>query len=123
MQVMTRKYQEKIRIGENITVTVLKKKGQSIRLGVEAPFNVSVVRGELKETYVKTPKVIEGVDSKNRGKYETFQELLASKEYHTAETVLRSSQFSLKRFYPTQNELERLANGLSKNLNEIKQTY
>lgn len=48
MLVLTRKYQEKIRIGENITITVLRTKGKAVRLGIEAPANVPVVRGELK---------------------------------------------------------------------------
>jgi carbon storage regulator len=48
MLVLTRKYQEKIRIGDNITITVLRTKGKAVRLGIEAPTNVPVVRGELK---------------------------------------------------------------------------
>jgi len=47
MLVLTRKYQEKIRIGNNITITVLRMKGKAVRLGIEAPENVPVVRGEL----------------------------------------------------------------------------
>ncbi|MEX0613485.1 MAG: carbon storage regulator [Pirellulales bacterium] len=47
MLVLTRKYQEKIRIGENITITVLRTKGKAVRLGIEAPANVPVIRGEL----------------------------------------------------------------------------
>ena len=47
MLVLTRKQQEKIRIGDQIVITVLKTKGKSVRLGIEAPAEVSVVRGEL----------------------------------------------------------------------------
>ena len=47
MLVLTRKYQEKIRIGDNITITVLRTKGKAVRLGIEAPNNVPVIRGEL----------------------------------------------------------------------------
>ena len=47
MLVLTRKQNEKIRIGNNITVTVIRMKGKSVRLGIEAPNNVSVLRGEL----------------------------------------------------------------------------
>jgi len=47
MLVLTRKYQEKIRIGNNITITVLRMKGKAVRLGIEAPTNVPVIRGEL----------------------------------------------------------------------------
>ena len=48
MLVLTRKYQEKIRIGNDITITVLRTKGKAVRLGIEAPPNVPVIRGELK---------------------------------------------------------------------------
>jgi carbon storage regulator CsrA len=47
MLVLTRKYQEKIKIGDNITITVLRMKGKAVRLGIEAPDNVPVIRGEL----------------------------------------------------------------------------
>ena len=47
MLVLTRKPQEKIRIGDDIVITVLRMKGKSVRLGIEAPGNVQVLRGEL----------------------------------------------------------------------------
>ena len=47
MLVLTRKLQEKIRVGDEITITILRVKGNSVRIGVEAPRDVRVVRGEL----------------------------------------------------------------------------
>lgn len=47
MLVLTRKPQEKIRIGDNIVITVLRTKGKAVRLGIEAPNDISVLRGEL----------------------------------------------------------------------------
>lgn len=47
MLVLTRKHQEKIRIGDDIVVTVLRTKGKTVRLGIEAPDSVPVLRGEL----------------------------------------------------------------------------
>ncbi|WP_315858771.1 carbon storage regulator CsrA [Blastopirellula sediminis] len=47
MLVLTRKQQEKIQIGDDIVITILKVKGNSIRVGIEAPKDVRVVRGEL----------------------------------------------------------------------------
>lgn len=47
MLVLTRKHQEKIRIGEHITITILKTKGKTVRLGIEAPAEIPVIRGEL----------------------------------------------------------------------------
>ena len=48
MLVLTRKCEEKIRIGRNITITVLRINGKAARLGIEAPSNVTVLRGELR---------------------------------------------------------------------------
>src|SRR3989304_4485633 len=47
MLVLTRKQQEKIRIGDQIVITVLKMKGKAVRLGIEAPAEVPGLRGEL----------------------------------------------------------------------------
>lgn len=47
MLVLTRKPQEKIQIGDDITVTVIKTKGSGVRIGIEAPAEVPVLRGEL----------------------------------------------------------------------------
>ena len=47
MLVLTRKQNEKIRIGDNITITVVRMKGKSVRLGIEAPNDINVLRGEL----------------------------------------------------------------------------
>ena len=47
MLVLSRKQQEKIRIGNDIVITVLRMKGKAVRLGIEAPGEVPVLRGEL----------------------------------------------------------------------------
>ena len=47
MLVVTRKQNEKVRIGDSITITVLRMKGKAVRLGIEAPLDVNVIRGEL----------------------------------------------------------------------------
>jgi carbon storage regulator len=47
MLVLTRKPQEKIQIGDGITITVIRTKGTGVRLGIEAPADVPVLRGEL----------------------------------------------------------------------------
>jgi carbon storage regulator len=49
MLVLTRKPNEKIIIGDNIVITVVEIKGDSIRLGIDAPREVKVYRGELYE--------------------------------------------------------------------------
>lgn len=57
MLVLTRKHQEKIRIGNDITITVLRTKGKAVRLGIEAPAEVPVIRGEL--SFEMAPPAIE----------------------------------------------------------------
>ena len=47
MLVLTRKLNQEILIGENVKITVLKVKGNTVRLGIEAPREVRIVRGEL----------------------------------------------------------------------------
>jgi carbon storage regulator CsrA len=48
MLVLTRKQKECIKIGDSITITILRIQGQAVRVGIEAPKEVRVVRGELK---------------------------------------------------------------------------
>jgi carbon storage regulator CsrA len=47
MLVLSRKQQEQIKIGDQITVTIVRVKGNTVRVGIEAPRDVRVIRGEL----------------------------------------------------------------------------
>ncbi len=47
MLVLTRKVNEKIRIGSDIWITVIRVQGRSVRIGIEAPAEVPIVRAEL----------------------------------------------------------------------------
>jgi len=49
MLALTRKAGERIVIGDNIVVTVVNIKGDSVRLAIEAPKTVKVYRGEIYE--------------------------------------------------------------------------
>jgi carbon storage regulator CsrA len=53
MLVLTRKTQEQIQIGNNITITILRVKGQSVQIGIEAPREVRVLRSELQTDVVE----------------------------------------------------------------------
>lgn len=48
MLVLTRKLDESIRIGDDIRITVLRVKGNTVRIGIEAPKQVRVIREELR---------------------------------------------------------------------------
>ena len=47
MLVLTRKQGEKILIGDDIVITVLDVRGDSVRLGVDAPRGISIQRAEI----------------------------------------------------------------------------
>ncbi len=47
MLVLTRKQGEQIRIGGDVVVTVVRTKGKAVRLGIQAPSHVPVLRGEI----------------------------------------------------------------------------
>lgn len=47
MLILTRRLNESILVGDNITITVLSVKGHQVRLGVSAPANVAVHREEV----------------------------------------------------------------------------
>jgi carbon storage regulator len=49
MLILTRKSGEGIRIGDSITLRIVEIRGNQVRLGVEAPKNVSVHREEIYE--------------------------------------------------------------------------
>ena len=49
MLVLTRRSNETIQIGDDITVTILEIKGNQVRLGIEAPGDVVILREELLE--------------------------------------------------------------------------
>jgi carbon storage regulator len=47
MLVLSRKLSQEILIGSDITITVVRIEGNHVRLGIEAPPGVSVLRDEL----------------------------------------------------------------------------
>jgi len=49
MLVLTRKAEQKIRIGNDIVITVLKVQGDQVSIGIEAPKQLQIVREELLE--------------------------------------------------------------------------
>lgn len=47
MLILTRKVDEKVRIGSDITLTIIELRGGMVRIGIEAPKNVRVYREEV----------------------------------------------------------------------------
>ena len=49
MLILTRKLGEQIAIGDDIVITLLEIKGSQVKLGIEAPRNISIHRQEVYE--------------------------------------------------------------------------
>lgn len=47
MLILSRKTDEKIKIGDDITLTIIEIRGDQVKIGVEAPKNVKVFRQEV----------------------------------------------------------------------------
>jgi len=47
MLVLSRRENERIRLGDSIVVTVVRVGGDRVRLGIDAPANILVLRDEL----------------------------------------------------------------------------
>ena len=62
MLVLSRKAGEKIKIGKDIVVNILKIEGGTIRIGIEAPQKVAILRMEVFEKIQK-----ENIESASRG--------------------------------------------------------
>lgn len=58
MLVLTRKLDESIVIDGRITVTILRVQGNKVRLGIEAPKEVGVLRLELKDSAGKPSSAV-----------------------------------------------------------------
>ncbi|MDE7302363.1 MAG: carbon storage regulator [Oscillospiraceae bacterium] len=50
MLVITRKNGEGLRIGENVRVTVVETAKDRVKIGIEAPYDVRIIRDELFDT-------------------------------------------------------------------------
>jgi carbon storage regulator len=59
MLVLTRRTGETVHISTDITVTVLEVNGNRIRIGIDAPRQVPIVRGELCRPIGKPPESVE----------------------------------------------------------------
>ena len=47
MLILTRRVNESLRVGEDVTVTVVAVKGNQVRIGINAPKDVEVLREEI----------------------------------------------------------------------------
>ena len=65
MLVLSRKEAQRIRLGDDIVVTVLKLGGDKVRLGIEAPRDMLVLRDELEVFDAAPAKAAEPILSRS----------------------------------------------------------
>ena len=53
MLILTRKLEESITIGNQITISILEVKGNQVKLGIKAPKDIAVYRTEIFENILK----------------------------------------------------------------------
>lgn len=56
MLVLSRKERERIRVGDSIVVTIVRVSGDKVRIGIEAPPDVIVLRDELEPRPNQPPR-------------------------------------------------------------------
>ncbi|MEX2285829.1 MAG: carbon storage regulator CsrA [Planctomycetaceae bacterium] len=61
MLVLSRKKDEKIIIGDNITIMVIEIRGDKVRLGIDAPKDITVHRQEVYEAIKKEQEEGRGI--------------------------------------------------------------
>ena len=63
MLILSRKKDESIVIGDNITISVVDIKGDQVKLGIDAPGNVKVFRQEVYKAIQEENRAAAAVDS------------------------------------------------------------
>jgi carbon storage regulator len=80
MLVLSRKTQQQIQIGPHVTITILKVKGETVRIGIEAPQEVCVLRSEVADKIAQAESATGETEA-------TVRSALASTERERARTA------------------------------------
>jgi len=67
MLVLSRKVEEKILVGDNVTITIVRIGGDTVRIGIEAPPEIIVLRAELKKKEEEEEKELEAEGTREGG--------------------------------------------------------
>ncbi len=75
MLVLSRKANETLQVGDNVTIKVVKVRGNTVQIGIQAPREISILRSEL----VPIQKKNSGLDTSTTSEYrETNSEIDAA---------------------------------------------
>lgn len=75
MLILSRKIDEKIKIGDDITITLIDVHGDQVKIGVEAPKNVKVFRQEVFDAIQNENKAAVVEENKNEKAIESVSAL------------------------------------------------
>jgi len=93
MLVLTRKVKEQIVIGDNITITLVRMQGNSVRIGIDAPKDVRVIRGEL-QPIEPAPELHDEAEELNEGVFAHPQPTPAGRNRLSSSSHVRSQSSS-----------------------------
>jgi len=60
MLILTRRIGESLKIGDNVTVAVMGIKGTQVRIGIDAPKDVTVLREEIADKSKRDDSSVQG---------------------------------------------------------------
>lgn len=73
MLILSRRVSERLIIGDNIAITILATKGHQVRIGIDAPKEVSVHREEIHQR-IQLKKLDKIIEQENKEEIEHGQE-------------------------------------------------
>lgn len=81
MLVLTRKHNETLSIGNDIVITIVRVQGDSVRIGIQAPKDIRIMRSELigtpQEATIASPKTSKPAANEKRDSKKAEQAPLA----------------------------------------------
>jgi len=80
MLVLTRRLGETIVIGDDVVIKIVDIHGKQIRIGIEAPSEISVYRGEIYERIMLENKAAAAATGELKTVAEAFKKLVPSKD-------------------------------------------
>ncbi len=86
MLVLTRKIDESIVIGDSIVLTILAIEGEQVKLGINAPREVPILRQEVFQAVQDQVKIQQMLAEESKsGQFEQLRKLLASESENDSE--------------------------------------